>query len=416
MAEPNPTLQSLESKLVEVLLNTQDHSGGWAEHPGGGLSPFNTAEVVMALSVADRVKAGAALQQSINKALDFLIGERDHDPMVFPDAGAWYRKGGPHGNQHKAPDIIRTALIIGAFSRAGESFERPELATALNWLVERQNKDSGWGYQRNKESRALPTCFALQSLIAASPSADKSPWKTQIENGLQYLTNKVHNPDGSFGNGILQAAHTIYSCLVLQAARSCGFRTVASAETDAIKWLLNNQDAALAPVEEKIEIDSTGAADYQFMFTMEALLLRVLANSQDEKDRQKQLWWDVQRSMHGAFDENTGGFYGRRVFSWSTANGLYAIKLSENNLKEIPPRPAEAEDSGRFKVGNLILIFALILVVATVYLTVVGKFTALQASFFWGLVLACLVAYQAIGEKTFGQLASSLRWGAKKGE
>jgi hypothetical protein len=406
----------MEPKLVELLLKTQDNSGGWAEHPGGGLSPFNTAEVVMALSVADRVKAGAALQQAINKALEFLIRERDRDPIVFPDAGAWYRKGGPHGKEHKAPDIIRTALVIGAFSKAGENFDSPALASATDWLVARQNQDSGWGYQRDKESKVLPTCFALLSLISASPGADNSPWKTPIENGLQYLTEKVRNPDGSFGTGILTAAHTIYSCLVLQAARSCGFRTVASAEANAIKWLLNNQDAALSPVEEKIEIDPTGGASYQFMFTMESLLLRVLANSQDDRDRQKQLWLDVQRSMHGAFDENTGGFYGRRVFSWSTANGLYAIKLSENNLKEIPPRPAEADDRGGFKVGNAMLGLAFILIGATVYLTVVGKFTALQASFFWGLVLACLVAYKVIGEKTFGQLASSLRWGAKKGQ
>jgi hypothetical protein len=409
MAHQSPSLRTLEPSLVGWLLDNQDLSGGWAEHKGGGLSTFNTAEAVMALAVADRVDPGENIQPAIRKAVGFLLKERDSNPMIPPDAGAWYRTARVHGQEHRAADIIRTAIIVGALSRAGE--DMTVMASAIDWLIKRQQNtddDSGWGYQRGEQSKILPTCFTLLALITASPTDGKGEAKNSIERGLKHLTEKLRNKDGSFGSRPLAAAHTIYACLVLQAARDRGFSTVAQIENNAITWLLKNQDDALAPVEELIEIDPKGVTNYPFMFTMEALLLRVLANSQNDTHRKTKLWLDIQRSMHGALDESTGGFYGRRVFSWSTANGLYAIRCSDAKLADIPGREPELEPRGGIKVGHAIMGLALVLVVVAVYLTNVGKFATLQAIFFGGLVLACLVAYGAIGELTFKELVSSL--------
>ncbi|HTT19047.1 MAG TPA: hypothetical protein VMG82_08880 [Candidatus Sulfotelmatobacter sp.] len=336
-----------------------------------------------------------------------MLKERDSHPLLQPDSAAWYRTARVHGEEHRAADIIRTAIITGALSKAGE--DQRTLASAVDWIVKRQNPDFGWGYQRGTETKILPTSFALLALISVSHPHDKSSASESVEKGLQHLSQKLRNKEGSFGTGLLTAAHTIYATLVLQAARKREFSTVSQCENGAIKWLLKNQDEALAPVEEFIEIDAEGATNYLFMFSMEALLLRVLANSQDDAHRRTRLWLDTQRSMHGALDENTGGFYGRRVFSWSTANGLYAIRCSEEKLDAIPRRePEEDVPGGGVKVGYAIMMFALVLVVVTVYLTNAGKFGTLQAGFFGGLVLACLVAYRAIGELTFKELVSSL--------
>jgi hypothetical protein len=417
MVQQSPSLQSFESRLCDRLLKTQDASGGWAEHPGGPLSPFNTAEAVLALSVA-RCNNVGDVQQHIRRGVEFLLKARDSQRLPPPDSGAWYRKGGVHGHERLVPDVIRTSIVIGALINAGEPVDKPTVASAIEWLLNQQNApndDTGWAFQRSLKAEVLPTCFALLALIAASLSTEGKPWKDAIENGLKHLTEKLRNAkDGSFGSGILTAAHTIYACLVLQAARIGGFRINASAENEAIQWLLNNQDDALSPIEETIQIDPTDAANYPFMFTMEALLLRVLGNSQDGSHRETSLWLEVQRSVRANFDENTGGFYGQRVFSWSTANGLYAIKLSENNLKAIPPRPGE--DPNGLKVGNAILPFVLVLVVVTTYLSVVGKFTVLLATFFWFLVVALLLAYGRIKDKTFRQLVSSGFGGTKRSE
>ena len=407
MSHQSPSLRSLEPSLVKWLLENQDPSGGWGEHRGGALSAFNTGEAVMALAVADPTDA-ENIPPAIRKAVTFLLKERDAHPMIPPDAGAWFRIARVHGQEHRTADIIRTALVVGALSRAGEDPKTTE--SAVNWLIKRQKNepdDCGWGYQRGGETKILPTCFALLALIAASPMGGRGEAKDAIERGIKHLTEKMRNRDGSLGSGILTAAHTIYGTLVLQAARDRGFSTVAQVEDGAIKWLLKNQDDALAPVEETIEIDPEGMTNYPFMFTMEALLLRVLANSQNDEHRETRLWLDIQRAMHGALDENTGGFYGRRVFSWSTANGLYAIRCSEEKLNEIPGREPEADvPNGGRQVGYSIMGFAFVLVLAVVYLTNAGRFGTLQAAFFGGLVLACLVAYRAIGELTFKELVS----------
>jgi hypothetical protein len=414
MPHANQSLPSLKRKLIQHLLATQDSSGGWGEHPGATLSPFNTAEVVLALSAASPVD-GAQVQQSIRSAKQYMLTARDRVALPPPDTGAWHRTVRVDSQERRVPDIVRTSICIGAFVNTGESTEEGPLAASVGWLLGRQNKtdaDSGWGYQRGEASSVFPTCFALLALMAASRSTPQDPWKDPVEKGLKHLTDKFLHVDGSFGTGLLTAAHTIYACIVLQTARVGSYRIVASAENDAIQWLLKNQDDALSPVEEKITIDPEKAADYPFMFTMEPLLLRALGNAQDASTRDTKLWIDVQRSIRAAFDDETGGFYGRRVFSWSTANGLYAVRSSEQHLKDIPPRPAE--DPSSIKVGTIIVVLVALLAGGVVYLAHEGHFTTLVASVLIVLVLAVLLAFGQIREATFKDLVLRLMPGANK--
>jgi hypothetical protein len=106
--------------------------------------------------------------------------------------------------------------------------------------------------------------------------------------------------------------------------------------------------------------------------------------------------------MIARFEEGSGGIYGQRVFSWSTGAGLYAIAETEQTAAPVPGLPPE--DISGTKVGKFILAFAIILVGAVIYLSQTRTFTIMHASFFGLLMIACLLAYGKIGEKTFSQL------------
>jgi hypothetical protein len=410
LAPPKPSLTSLEDQLRDYLLNSQDVlTGGWGEHIGQRASALNTAEALIALSAA-----GIAPGDSkIKSAVKFLLSEKaELDPS---NLGAWHRKTDHRGTVRLVPDIIRTSVIVSALILAGEGVQDSHVLQSMKWLISRQNNsadDSGWAYQSNQKSQILPTCFTLLTIIRTSSSAETNHWRTHVEAGLKQLTERFRNRNGSFGTGTLIAAHTIFACLVLQSARACEFNINANAEQRAIEWLLNNPDDALAPVEEQVEIDPNESANYGFIFSMEALLLRVLNDSSIASHRQTDLWLKVQRSLYGNFDEKDGGFFGQRVFSWSTAAGLYAIKLSEQHLAPIPSSPGE--DPSGLKVGNAILFLVILLVGAVVYLSINRAFNPLHASIFGFLVLACLLAYGRIGERTFGQLAANLLGSGQK--
>jgi hypothetical protein len=395
-----PSLTTLEPRMREWLLANQDPAGGWAEHPGARLSVLNTAEVVLSLTSAG-VKAG---DPQIQRAVEFINGEqRAIEP---PDRGCWTRTiATGAGGSREVPDIIRTCLAVRALVSGGEVPEKSQARAGIDWLIGRQNQDHGWGYQRDQQSAILPTAFALIALIRTAETAATNPWRETVTRGLEFLT-RLRNRSGSFGTAPLEAVHTIHAALVLQAARECEFSVHPSAERDAIAWLLRHPDDAMSVVEETITIDPQHHGNYGFLFAADALLLVVLGRSTIADHRKTQLWGTVQRSVTSRFDENSGGLYGQRVFSWSTAHGLYAITLTGRELTQIPASPPE--DPTGLKVGGFILLFAVILVLTLLYLSSREEFTVLHATFLGFLMLACLVAYGKVGEKTFQQLVSQL--------
>jgi hypothetical protein len=409
VAQQTVDLKTLQNSLRDCLLEMQDTVGGWGEHPGSHLSVFNTAEVVIALLEAGSAVGGAPIQQ----ALTFIMNEKVD--MVAPDKGTWPRTVGHNEGTRKVPDIIRTSIVVSALVMAGKNMQEARLS--IDWLIARQNNDGGWGYKRTDQSAILPTCFVLLTLLRTSDTAAENQHRTVIESGLGYLNTKCRSRNGSFGTGSLIAAHTIYSCLAFQSARICGFNVPASTEGEAIEWLLDKPDLAVAPVEEEIAIDpQKGGGNYAYTFSMEQLLLRMLSQSPDGSHRQTELWLRIQRSLNGKVDDSTGGLFGQRVFSWSTAAGLHAIAVGEKHLA--PIRPSRGEDPNGIKIGPAILVLEILLVAAIVYLAKSGQFSVLPASIFGFLVLAFLLAYGKIGERTFKQLASELigRSKGKKGE
>jgi hypothetical protein len=217
--------------------------------------------------------------------------------------------------------------------------------------------------------------------------------------------DRCRTPSGSFGApGPLEAVHTIYVVLVLQASRRLDLSPYLAAEKAAIEWLLAHPDEATKLVEERMTIDpGSGRFNYGLLFMTDSLLIRALAGSAHAEHRNSELARAAMISLRDRMDPE-GGFYGSRVFSWSTAKALSALSAALSQFQEFPRRRPEYTGA---RIGHFVLGFAALLSLVVVYLTVNQGFHLLQAVILMFLMLSSLVAYGAIGERTFKELVKA---------
>lgn len=401
----------------EWLLKQQDQeSGGWADLPGGHVNALNTAETMIALIDGGICIAGA---DSIRNAVQFLL---KHQTDEGQDRGSWPREVvTEQGNTVCIPDLVRTSFAIQALIKAGVGINQEPVQEALKWLLTIRDEDTkGWGYARGKLSKLMPTCFALTALLetyGACPGTSQM----QIRESLKHMVDTYYNDGGdevrgSFGDfGPLQGVHTIYAALVLQVARNNNLSVYLKQEKQAIEWLLRHPDTAIRLKEEWVAIvdysNATGcqAGGYGFMFMTDTLLIRLLMGSDNVSDRETLLARDAMNSLKDKVDENTGAFYGSRLFSWSTAKALSALSvLRQHAGAEYPDFPQRPPEYKGWKIGSVILGFGVLLSGFGFYLMVTEKFSLLAFSFFAIMMLVALLAYDKIGEKTFKELFGGL--------
>lgn len=398
------------------LLKQQDmESGGWADRPGGYVNTLNTAETMIALIDGGICLAG---NNTIQKAVQFLL---KHQTNEGQDRGSWPREVViKQGDTVCIPDLVRTSFAIQALIKAGVGIDQEPVKEALKWLLTiRDVVTKGWGYARGEKIELMPTCFALNALLVTYIACPGN-CKKQITESLKYMVDTYYNDGGdevrgSFGPpGPLQGVHTIYAALILQVARNSNLIAYLKQEKQAIEWLLRHPDTAIRLREEWVAIENSKtigykAGGYGFMFMTDTLLIRLLMGSDNMDDRESLLAHDAMNSLKDKVDENTGAFYGARLFSWSTAKALSALSVLQEHAgaeyPDFPPRPAEYKG---WKIGPVILGFAVLLSGFAFYLMVEEKFSLLAFSFFSIMMLAALLAYGAIGEKTFKELFGRL--------
>ncbi len=388
------------SRSGDWLLNIQDKaSGGWKDILGKTPSTLNTAEAIIALLDGAHVVPGDV---RVQKGVKFLL---DHQSTEGSDKGSWPKEVWTDHGAYRIADMVRTSFAIQALIKAGQGVNTGPVESAVNWLLSIKNEDSGWGYCKGSPSYLMPTCFAMMALLAAC-RAGMNQCEDPITSGLQLLVQRYSTPEGCFDvPGPLRAVHTIYTVLVLQEARRAALSVFTQKETEAIRWLLRNPDDATKMVEEIITIDpATERGNYGFTFMTDSLLIRVLIGSKEKEHRESGLARDAMLSLKDKMDVD-GGFYGYRVFSWSTAKVISALCVAKSEYKDFPRR--RPEYPGR-KSGNFIFAFAVLLSGFVVYLTMKGGFSWLQALFLAFLMLASLLAYGKIGEKSFTELATLL--------
>jgi hypothetical protein len=402
-------------------------SKGWGERRGSHVNVLNTAEAVIALIDSGVCNAGTG---AIRGAVDFLL---KHQTLDGPDAGSWPRElTTDEGETVDIPDLVRTTYAIQALIKAGKGIDERPLQLAFVWLLGRRNENTkGWGYARGKSDALMPTCFALNALLDAY-DAYPGAYQTQIQEGLQHLVEAYYHEGGdevrgSFGApGPLQGIHTIYAALVLQIARANNLSRYPEQEKQAIEWLLRNPDKAIRLREEWVEIDQIQVTDgqtggYGFMVMADTLLMKLLLGSESIDDKKSALAHEAMHSLKDKIDESSGAFYGPRLFSWATAKALSALAVMQKHAgaeyPDLPARmPESRTESGGWKTGPVIIGFVTLLSGLGFYLMVNDKFGLLEFSFFVVMMLAALLAYGAIGEKTFSELFGSVGGLLKKGK
>ncbi len=394
-------------------------SKGWGERRGSHVNVLNTAEAMIALIDGGICHAGTS---SIRGAVDFLL---KHQTLNGPDAGSWPREiTTDDGETMDIPDLVRTSHAIQALIKAGKGIDEHPIQLAFSWLLARRNENTkGWSYAQDKPEALMPTCFALIALLDAY-DAYPGAYQSQIAESLQHLVAVYYHDGGdevrgSFGDpGPLQGIHTIYAALVLQIARNNTVSQYWEQEKQAIEWLLRNPDKAIRLQEEWVEIDQktkiangqTGG--YGFMVMTDTLLMKLLLGSENLDDKKSALAREAMHSLKDKIDDSTGAFYGPRLFSWATAKAVSALAVLQKHAgMEYPDLPARIPESrsetGSWKIGPVIIGFATVLSGLGFYLMINEKFGLLAFSFFVVMMLAALLAYGAIGEKTFKELLNS---------
>jgi hypothetical protein len=395
---------SKETRIIKDAARTwltehQDESGGWAERPGGSVNVLNTAEVMLAL-FASGVDAG---NPSIGKAVEFLLAHGRDVPEE--DRGAWGRNVQHENSVRHIPDIVRTALAVRAMVKAGRKDE-DEVKDAIAWLLSRENSKKegyGWAYKRNGKSDFMPTCFALQALLEAYGAGAAPGLETPIKHGLTYLVDKQNKALGFFGGSDpMMGVRTIAAVLTLQAAARCKLSVYAAEEKLGIQWVLENPTQSRAVVEELATIDPNGEGDYGLLYMPKLLTVR-FEGLPSEAVRELLIDFDEN------FDDASGGFYGRRIFSWATAQALQALSASQ--LETLPqpepvflPEPVEPERvSATVKLG--VSLGFLVIFTVTIVLLAIKQILSLVAATLLVIVLyAFLLTYGAIREGTFKDL------------
>jgi squalene-hopene/tetraprenyl-beta-curcumene cyclase len=192
---------------IHWLLRLQNSDGGWPTFcRGWGNLPFDrsapdlTAHALRALSCARPTTAPRGLHRAMRRGLNYLRHVQHEDGSWIP---LWF------GNQaapQKANPVLGTARVL----RALEIYEPGGEATArgIEFLLQSQNPDGGWGAACGVPSSMEETALA----VAALP-----PWTQALRTreamirGVEYLVGGVaHSLDWPAPIG-LYFAHLWYS-------------------------------------------------------------------------------------------------------------------------------------------------------------------------------------------------------------
>ncbi|MEE2775176.1 MAG: squalene--hopene cyclase [Acidobacteriota bacterium] len=165
-------------------------------------------------------------EEPIRRAVDFLWREQEME-------GCWYGRWG-------ANYIYGTWLALTALDRCGEDMAQPRVRRAVEWLLESQNDDGGWGeslwsyhdteHKGRGETTASQTSWALLGLLAAG--AHNHPEAAEgVHRGISYLLS-TQGENGTWVDdqwtgtgfpGVFYLRYHLYACYFpLQALATFG--------------------------------------------------------------------------------------------------------------------------------------------------------------------------------------------------
>ena len=396
------------SKWMKRIQNKKD--GGWGEYKGNDSNSLNTAEAILALVRSGCNNAG---DQIIQDGVEFLCDNQTTKQNLKHkiNCGSWPKIITRGKNIICIPDTVRTACALLALNTAGKSSTHTAVKACVKWLVQTQNKkDHGWSYSSNQENQLFPTCMALKALMQICQSGNKKT-NESIQKGLDNLKS-YQNEDGSYGKvHDLEVAHTLYVIQTYSMASELGFTIPSRAIKVATYWIQQRKQDALRWSTETILLKSDPKSPYNYTFSHinPALYLEVVDKNIREED-------DIARDSLIAIRDNmdvpTHAFCAKRPVSWATAKTLLGLTPARPIFHDFPLKSKSVPIKFGLKHYLLIALAAFVLISAV--LAALNRLSVTFASILFLVILAILLIYGYISERSFVRLLLE-RWKTRKG-
>jgi squalene-hopene/tetraprenyl-beta-curcumene cyclase len=251
-------------KPLQIL----DVAGDWAEwrpgvRPGGWAFQYanayypdtdDTAVVVMAMDRARmRLAQGARYDEAIDRAEEWTIGVQSKNGgwgAFDSDNTYYYLNNIPfadHGALLDPPTVDVSARCVGMLAQLGHKPDSPEMARALQYLVDDQEADGSW-YGR----WGVNYIYGTWSALCATNAAGLDGSDPTVRKAADWLL-AIQNPDGGWGEDCdsykldyrgyepapSTASQTAWALLGLMAAGEVDHPAVAR----GVEWLMAEQTA-----------------------------------------------------------------------------------------------------------------------------------------------------------------------------
>lgn len=222
---PPVTTRTLPPNIEEGviwLMNNQKAEGNWLDMPQ--TAERDTAEVALCLRNFAKAQQNYGLGlQWLNSAdsdnTDYLTGKievmmqagQNVTPFLQTLISRQNRDGGWGSNREYMSSAADTAIVLKAFSKTG--YAAPEvIEKAVAYLKAKQNPDQGWG--TDNVSTIQSTANVLSAFNSLQQSSNSYQFNDYITRGLTWLAGK-QNSDGGFGNSPSTVYDTAHSLLTL---------------------------------------------------------------------------------------------------------------------------------------------------------------------------------------------------------
>jgi hypothetical protein len=391
--------------------------GGWGQTKGDSSNSLNTAEAILGLLESEGREPG---DKTIQDGVHYLINNQmiSSGDLYSPGLGYWSRDLTKDHINIALPDVVRTALAVRAIARAGKPVTDRAVVAGLQWLLSIQNADGGWGYSEREESRLFPTCMVMKTLLRLLPIGQEvlalypqSQQEKCLRDGLGYIRTKK-NEDGSFGDSpMLLVPHTIHVIDLIHGSEASGWDSFPKIYHDllkpAVRWVEDNRRDVLRWSTETVLLDGkkVGPIEYVFSHINPSLYLRYVfpivleITGGNRFDPQTALAHEALQVTLDNLEPSPGarGFCAKRPVSWATAQTIAALARATKSYSDFPERP---NPSTKFNDRHYVLLFLVFLSFLTFILSLTDRLSGPLLSFFQFVILATLLIYGALSEKT----------------